>query len=43
MILLPVAYAIDPSLFKTQEMPVYVVTDGRSAGDTVPDPQHQVD
>jgi purine nucleosidase len=36
-----VAYAIDPSLFKTQEMPVYVVTDGRSAGDTVPDPQHQ--
>jgi purine nucleosidase len=37
-----VAYAIDPTLFVTQQMPVYVETEGRSAGDTVPDPQHQL-
>jgi len=34
-----VAYAIDPSLFATRQMPVYVETEGRCAGDTVPDPQ----
>jgi purine nucleosidase len=36
-----IAYLIDPTLFKTQSMPVFVETEGRCAGDTVPDPFHQ--
>ncbi|HSV85530.1 MAG TPA: nucleoside hydrolase [Levilinea sp.] len=32
-----VAYAIDPTLFVTRQMPIYVETEGRCAGDTVPD------
>lgn len=33
-----IAYIIDPTLFKTHQMPVFIETDGQSAGDTVPDP-----
>ncbi len=36
-----IAYLIDPGLFKTQRMPVYVETIGQCAGETVPDPHHQ--
>jgi purine nucleosidase len=36
-----IAYAIDPTLFVTKEMPVYIETEGLSAGDTVPDPARQ--
>jgi uridine nucleosidase len=35
-----VAYAIDPTLFTTKDMPIFVETEGHCAGDTVPDPQH---
>lgn len=33
-----IAYAIDPSLFQTRRLPVWVETDGRCAGQTIPDP-----
>lgn len=33
-----IAYLIDPSLFQTKQLPVYVEVDGLCAGDTVPDP-----
>jgi len=36
-----IAYLIDPGLFKTEMMPVYVETVGQCAGETVPDPHHQ--
>jgi purine nucleosidase len=36
-----VAYAVDPSLFTARRMPVFIETEGRCAGDTVPDPQHE--
>jgi inosine-uridine nucleoside N-ribohydrolase len=36
-----VAFAIDPGLFRTGRMPVYVETEGRCAGQTVPDPRRQ--
>jgi purine nucleosidase len=36
-----IAYLIDPSLYQTQSVPVYVETEGRCAGQTVPDPRHQ--
>lgn len=32
-----VAYAIDPGLFTAKQMPIYIETQGRCAGDTVPD------
>lgn len=35
--LLPVAYLVDPSLFTVKRFPVYVETEGRSAGMTVVD------
>jgi uridine nucleosidase len=34
-----IAYLIDPSLFRCERLPVYVVTEGRCAGQTVPDPR----
>jgi purine nucleosidase len=37
-----IAYLIDPDLFQTKKMPVYVETEGHSAGDTVPDPRRQI-
>jgi purine nucleosidase len=36
-----IAYLIDPSLYQTQRLPVFVETEGRCAGQTVPDPHHQ--
>ncbi len=36
-----IAYAIDPTLFDCKQMPVYVETEGRTSGDTVPDPRRQ--
>jgi uridine nucleosidase len=33
-----IAYAIDPTLFRTRRLPVWVETDGRCAGQTIPDP-----
>ncbi len=36
-----IAYLIDPSLYRAQEMPVYIETEGRCAGQTVPDPRNQ--
>jgi uridine nucleosidase len=36
-----IAYAIDPTLFECKQMAVYVETEGKSSGDTVPDPRHQ--
>ena len=38
-----IAYAIDPSLFETQRLPVHVETEGRCAGLTVPDLRGQWD
>jgi purine nucleosidase len=35
-----VAYAIDPALFQTARLPLWVQTEGRAAGQTVPDPHH---
>jgi purine nucleosidase len=36
-----IAYAIDPSLFHTKRMPVFIETEGRCTGETVPDPRRQ--
>lgn len=36
-----IAYLIDPSLFTTQKLPVFIETEGHCAGETVPDPQHK--
>lgn len=36
-----VGFMVDSSLFKTQRVPVYVETEGRCAGFTVPDMHHQ--
>ncbi|MCL4560835.1 MAG: nucleoside hydrolase [Chloroflexi bacterium] len=36
-----VACVIDPSIFGTESMPVYVETEGRCAGETVPDRRRQ--
>ena len=33
-----IAYAIAPDLFRTKRLPVWVETDGRCAGQTIPDP-----
>ena len=33
-----VAYAVDPSLFRVERLPVFVETAGRRAGQTMPDP-----
>jgi inosine-uridine nucleoside N-ribohydrolase len=33
-----IAYAIAPDLFGTRRLPIWVETDGRGAGQTVPDP-----
>jgi len=35
------AYALDPTLFETRRLPLYVETEGRCAGQTVPDPRRQ--
>ena len=35
-----IAYLIEPTLFKTKMMPVFIEVDGKCAGDTVPDPHH---
>lgn len=35
-----IAYLVDSSLFKTENMPVFVEVEGMCAGDTVPDPHH---
>jgi uridine nucleosidase len=35
-----IAYLIDPSLYQTRSMPIFVETEGRCAGQTVPDPRH---
>lgn len=35
-----IAYLVDPTLFKTKKMPVYIEVEGNCAGDTVPDPHH---
>ncbi len=35
------AYTIDPTLFQTRRVPLYVETEGRCAGQTVPDPRRQ--
>ena len=32
-----IAYAIDPSLFRVERLPLYVETAGRGAGQTLPD------
>jgi purine nucleosidase len=37
-----IAYLIDPTLFKTKLLPVFVETEGRCAGQTVPDPRRMV-
>jgi purine nucleosidase len=34
-----IAYAIDPNMFQTRRVPVHVETEGRCAGQTVPDPR----
>ena len=36
-----IAFAIDPSLFRVQRVPVYVETEGRCAGQVVADPRRQ--
>jgi uridine nucleosidase len=33
-----IGYAIDPTLFQTEQVPIYVETEGNCAGQTVPDP-----
>lgn len=33
-----IAYAINPELFRTKRLPIWVETDGRCAGQTIPDP-----
>jgi uridine nucleosidase len=34
-----IAYLLDPSLYRTEKMPVFIETLGRCAGETVPDPR----
>jgi inosine-uridine nucleoside N-ribohydrolase len=34
-----IAFALDPSLFTLQRVPLYIETEGRCAGQTVPDPR----
>lgn len=36
-----IAYAIDPTLFHCEQMPVFIETEGQSSGDTIPDPRKQ--
>lgn len=36
-----IARLIDPSIFRTQSLPIYVETAGRCAGQTIPDPARQ--
>lgn len=36
-----IAYVLDPSLFRTESWPLYVETDGRCAGQTIPDRRSQ--
>jgi len=36
-----IAYLINPALYHTQELPVFVETEGHCAGQTVPDPRRQ--
>jgi uridine nucleosidase len=36
-----IAYLIDPDLFQTERLPVYVETEGKCAGQTVPDRRQQ--
>lgn len=36
-----IAYLVNPGLYHTQEIPVYVEIEGRCAGQTVPDPRNQ--
>ncbi len=35
-----IAYLIDPSIYRTQQIPIFVETEGHCAGATVPDPRH---
>lgn len=36
-----IAYLVNPNLYQAREMPVYVETEGRCMGQTVPDPRQQ--
>jgi inosine-uridine nucleoside N-ribohydrolase len=36
-----IACAIDPGMFQVQRLPMWIETEGRCAGQTVPDPYHQ--
>jgi uridine nucleosidase len=36
-----IAFLIDPDLFRTEDLPVYIETEGRCAGQTVPDRRQQ--
>ena len=36
-----IAYLLDPDLFQAERMPVYVETEGKCAGQTVPDRRQQ--
>jgi purine nucleosidase len=35
-----IAYLIDPSIYQTRRLPIFVETEGHCAGATVPDPRH---